>query len=136
MQFKFAWSQMPAELRPQSKRKAATKPSKAKRVKIIPTEVVEQKLKILEQKEKENPEGDERSVKGENESDEDLENVRNFDLILEENLFSILLFQEEEKMEDQEMDDDIDYGNNYFDNGEGYNEEDDNLDEGGDGPIY
>lgn len=38
-------------------------------------------------------------------------------------------------MVDQEMDEDLDYGNNYFDNGEGYNDEDDNLDEG-DGPIY
>lgn len=38
-------------------------------------------------------------------------------------------------MEDNEMDDDIDYGCNYFDNGEGFNDEDDNLEEG-DGPIY
>lgn len=67
---------MPAELRPQSKRKADAKPSKAKRMKVIPTEVVEQKLKILEQKEKENPEGDERSIKAENDTDEELEDVR------------------------------------------------------------
>lgn len=33
-------------------------------------------------------------------------------------------------MEDQEMDEENDYGSNYFDNGENYNEEDDNLDEG------
>lgn len=38
--------------------------------------------------------------------------------------------QEEETMEDQEMDEENDYGSNYFDNGENYNEEDDNLDEG------
>jgi hypothetical protein len=31
------------------------------------------------------------------------------------------------------MDEDLDYGNNYFDNGE--DDEDDNLDEG-DGPVY
>ena len=31
------------------------------------------------------------------------------------------------------MDEGTDYANNYFDNGEGYDEEDDNLD---DGPIY
>ena len=36
-------------------------------------------------------------------------------------------------MEDDEMDDENDYGNNYFDNGEAFNEEDDNLD---DGPVY
>ena len=33
---------------------------------------------------------------------------------------------------DEEMDDGTDYANNYFDNGEGYlDEDDDNLDEGG-----
>lgn len=35
--------------------------------------------------------------------------------------------------EDEEMDDGTDYANNYFDNGEAYDDEDDNLD---DGPIY
>lgn len=35
--------------------------------------------------------------------------------------------------EDDEMDFENDYGNNYFDNGEAFNEEDDNLD---DGPVY
>lgn len=47
-------------------------------MKAIPTEVVEQKLNILEQKEKENPDGEEKSVKGENETDEELEDVREF----------------------------------------------------------
>jgi hypothetical protein len=36
--------------------------------------------------------------------------------------------QDEEGAADQEMDDDGDYENNYFDNGEGM-DEDDNLDE-------
>lgn len=68
---------MPSELRPASKRRSPIKqPNKAKRLKAMPTEIVEQKLKILEQKEKEHREGDERSVKGDNESDEDLDNVR------------------------------------------------------------
>lgn len=35
--------------------------------------------------------------------------------------------------EDEEMDDGTDYANNYFDNGEDYEEEDDTLD---DGPIF
>lgn len=35
--------------------------------------------------------------------------------------------------EDEEMDDGTDYANNYFDNGEGYEDDDDNLE---DGPIY
>lgn len=34
---------------------------------------------------------------------------------------------------DEEMDDGTDYANNYFDNGEGYEDDDDNLE---DGPIY
>lgn len=38
-----------------------------------------------------------------------------------------------EDEQDGEMDEDNDYGNSYFDNGEGFNEEDDNMD---DGPIY
>jgi hypothetical protein len=74
LQFKFAWNQMPAELRPLNKRKNTAKPNKAKRLKVVSTEVVEQKFKILEQKEMENPDGDEKSVKG-NESDEEIENV-------------------------------------------------------------
>ena len=37
-----------------------------------------------------------------------------------------------EEMDDEEMDDETDYARDYFDNGEGYlDEEDDNLDEGG-----
>lgn len=63
---------MPEELRPQNKRKAHVKPNKAKRAKIVPTEVIEQKLKLLEQKEKENPEG-EKAVKTGHESDDELE---------------------------------------------------------------
>lgn len=128
---------MPAEIRPQSKRKLTSKPVRVKRVKVVPTEIVEQKMKILEQKEKDNPDGDDKSVKGDNESDEEGENVRhyrNFGVGVMR-LIYFNVWQDEEKMEDNEMDDDIDYGCNYFDNGEGFNDEDDNLEEG-DGPIY
>ncbi|KAK0096580.1 hypothetical protein PV326_005076 [Microctonus aethiopoides] len=38
--------------------------------------------------------------------------------------------EDEEVEVDEEMDDGTDYYNNYFDNGEGYDEEDDNLDDG------
>lgn len=122
---------MPAELRPLSKRKNTTKPNKAKRSKAIPTEVVEQKFKILEQKEMENADGDEKSVK-DNESDDEIDNVRS---ALKDFEFSVNSNLLQEEMADQEMDDDGDYENNYFDNGEGFNEEDDNL-EDGDGPVY
>jgi hypothetical protein len=67
---------MPSELKPQNKRKLVAKPNKAKRIKNIPKEEVEKKFNILEQKEKEQRDGDEKSVKGENESDEELGIVR------------------------------------------------------------
>lgn len=67
---------MPSELRPQShKRKLTGKPNKAKRARVIPTEVVNEKLQLLEQKERENPEGDDKSVKADNESDEEVDDV-------------------------------------------------------------
>lgn len=67
---------MPSELRPQShKRKLTAKPNKAKRARAIPTEVVNEKLQLLEQKERENPDGDDKSVKAENESDEEFDDV-------------------------------------------------------------
>ena len=43
------------------------------------------------------------------------------------------LQEELEGEQDEEMDEDNDYGVSYFDNGDAYNEEDDNLD---DGPVY
>ena len=40
--------------------------------------------------------------------------------------------EDPEEIDDEEMDDETDYARDYFDNGEGYlDEEDDNLDEGG-----
>lgn len=39
----------------------------------------------------------------------------------------------EPELEDEEMDEGTDYANNYFDNGEGYEDDEDNMDEG---PIY
>lgn len=41
--------------------------------------------------------------------------------------------EEEEEFDDEELDDGTDYNTNYFDNGEGYLDEDDDLDEG---PCY
>lgn len=130
---------MPSELRPQSlKRKLTAKPYKVKRARAIPTEVVNEKLQLLEQKEQENPEGDDKSIKAENESDEEFDDVSHSVAVINNlhrnKTYEMISFQDEEGR-DQEMDDDIDYGNNYFDNGEGFNEEDDNLDDG-DGPVY
>lgn len=68
---------MPSELRPQSrhKRKLTVKPNKVKRARAIPAEVVNEKLQLLEQKEQENTDGDDKSVKAENESDEEFDDV-------------------------------------------------------------
>lgn len=105
----FVYSHMPAELRPNftKKQKASGEVNKpAKKSKEFDLET---RLKMLEQKElikvKEEP-----KVKEEMESEEEVENDQF----------------------DTEMDDENDYGNNYFDNGEAFNEEDD-MD---DGPIY
>ncbi|CAD7080964.1 unnamed protein product [Hermetia illucens] len=106
------WHLMPAELRPNWKRrKVATAPTLPKKKK---ENLIEDRLKVLEQKEKidENPE--KQAVHG-SDSEEEKEE------------------EEPEIDEDDEMDEENDYGNNYFDNGEAFNEEDDNLD---DGPIY
>uniref|UniRef100_A0A336LB29 CSON007273 protein n=1 Tax=Culicoides sonorensis TaxID=179676 RepID=A0A336LB29_CULSO len=105
----FIYSQMPAELRPNFSKKSKASDSGSKIVKKSKEFDLETRLKMLEKKEslkvKEEP-----VVKEEMESEE----------------------EPEADQFDTEMDDENDYGNNYFDNGEAFNEEDD-LD---DGPIY
>lgn len=118
----FCWNLMPPELKPNFKRtvasnsKSASKPNLIKRTKTAVS--VEEKLKVLEEKEKAGGGGailDPSKIKRDPGDDEDEEEM------------------EEDGPEDDEMDDENDYGNSYFDNGEGFNEEDDNLD---DGPVY
>lgn len=121
----FAWNRLPAELRPNFKRKMANSTTPSKKGKIARAtsaadgRSVEDKLKALEEKEngtaaKAAADGDPAAVKKASDSDEDDEE----------------LGQDEQ---DEEMDEENDYGNSYFDNGDAYNEEDDNLD---DGPVY
>lgn len=105
---------MPAELNLQNlKKKLKTKPVVPnKKRKLLKMENVEKELEILEQKENLH-EDEEGSDKAGSDSDEDIQNG---------------------EVEDPELDDETDYHNNYFDNGENYfAEEDDALD---DGPIY
>lgn len=117
---RYNWLQMPAELKSNiHKRRAA----KIKDPKVLPAKKkkevdVDKKLQELEQKENTQPSDVEEDEKGE----EDVED-KDPDHVIEE----------EEEEPDEEMDDGTDYVNNYFDNGEGYDDEDDNLD---DGPIY
>lgn len=111
LKLKFAWSLMPQELRPSNKRKTgSTHKPNIKPKKLKTTEEIETTLKILEEKETRQPtleETDKPKVEG---SDSEVEQ------------------EEDEKMD---LEDDLDYGNNYFDNGEDYNEE-----SGDEGPVY
>ncbi|XP_055300705.1 DNA-directed RNA polymerase III subunit RPC7 [Sitodiplosis mosellana] len=104
----FNWSMMPAELRPNWKRKLNTKDGSKKLAKDVN---VEETLKALEQKEKT------RKANGAPNDDDDKEDDEAI----------------EDEEQDEEMDDENDYGNNYFDDGGNYLDEDDNLD---DGPTY
>lgn len=107
---------MPPELKPNFKRinaqPSTKRPSSSKTPSLVKRRVVsvEDTLKKLEEKEA----GPLDPSKKENPDDE-------------EETF------EEDALEDDEMDAENDYGNSYFDNGEAFNEEDDNLD---DGPVY
>uniref|UniRef100_A0A6V7L165 DNA-directed RNA polymerase III subunit n=1 Tax=Bracon brevicornis TaxID=1563983 RepID=A0A6V7L165_9HYME len=107
-------SKLPEDLRPDRKRKGTkgTGPSSKKRDVDI-----EKKLQELEKKETNQVSDEETEEKDdEKDKDEDEEAV-----------------EDEEQEVDEEMDDGTDYVNNYFDNGEGFEDSDDNLD---DGPIY
>ncbi|KAH8300445.1 hypothetical protein KR018_006107 [Drosophila ironensis] len=81
---------------------------------------IEDRLKVLEQKELKNGDGgggeaEEDDVKQESDSEHEDDQ------------------EDAEAGLDEEMDEENDYGNTYFDNGEAYNDDEDNLD---DGPVY
>lgn len=75
---------------------------------------IEDRLKVLEQKELKSGGGEQDENKQESDSEQEEE-------------------EDPEAALDDEMDEDNDYGATYFDNGEAFNDEDDNLD---DGPVY
>ncbi|KAJ8925497.1 hypothetical protein NQ315_009335 [Exocentrus adspersus] len=102
---KYDWTLFPSELRP----KMYAKRNKQKTAKEVN---IEQRLTVLEKLEEKSDDAD--VAVNNNEADEEVEDVEEID-------------------EDEEMDDGTDYANNYFDNGEAYEDEDDNLE---DGPIY
>ncbi|XP_016964987.1 DNA-directed RNA polymerase III subunit RPC7 [Drosophila biarmipes] len=76
---------------------------------------IEDRLKVLEQKELKSGGGEQDEVKQESDSEQEED------------------ADDPEAAMDDEMDEDNDYGATYFDNGEAFNDEDDNLD---DGPVY
>ncbi|CAH0694216.1 unnamed protein product [Spodoptera exigua] len=112
------WANMPTELRPQAKKLRASAAAGPKR-KLDDAAAIAKRLQTLEKKEIQ--EGDEAMDATENE-----EAVNNKEVNDDEEV-------EDEHEEEFEIDDGTDYANNYFDNGEDYDEEDDNLD---DGPVY
>lgn len=75
---------------------------------------IEDRLKVLEQKELKSGGGEQDENKQVSDSEQEEE-------------------EDPEAALDDEMDEDNDYGATYFDNGEAFNDEDDNLD---DGPVY
>jgi len=111
------WNYLPKELKiGVQKRTKSVKPNLTDRKSKIGN--IEDRLKNLEEKEKkdDSDEDEEIDKKGGNDSED--EEKKEADEELEEEA-------------DEEMDDGTDYANNFFDNGEGYEDEDDNLDEGG-----
>jgi len=122
----FDWSDMPKELCPGHRKKTAARkrPAEARRGKAGKASGsaadVSQKLEMLEKREKLEKDGKDAAAGNKGEDDEE------GDQNGEDNASDV----EEEK--DEEMDEGTDYVNSYFDNGEGYaDDEDDNLDEGG-----
>lgn len=112
---RYDWSRMPVELKPQLRKR---KGQKCENPQIKRKNVdIESKLQELEKKESLQQSDAEEEEKEEEEAEgKDDEQA-----------------EDEEEELDEEMDEGTDYVNNYFDNGEGYDDEDDNLD---DGPIY
>lgn len=109
----FNYKAMPRELNTTSRKRPATDA----RPKLLAKKTnIEDRLKLLEQKElKSGGDNENDEVKQESDSEHDDEQ------------------EDPDAALDDEMDEENDYANDYFDNGEAYNEEEDNLD---DGPVY
>ena len=122
------WKRFPAELAPSSsssskKKRGASgaKPNLNSKRRVSGGEDIKKKLDELENREKNENDGTGAKSGGEDDdSDEDAEGQKDQGSDVEGD------------EADEEMDDDTDYAKDYFDNGEGYlDEEEDNLDEGG-----
>ncbi|KAK0087350.1 hypothetical protein PV325_001235 [Microctonus aethiopoides] len=108
----YDWTLIPSELMPTALKRKRGEAKKIKKLKVVD---IDKKLEELEKKETMQDSDTEETAKadGDDEEKDPDENV-----------------EDEEVEVDEEMDDGTDYYNNYFDNGEGYDEEDDNLDDG------
>lgn len=119
-ELRYDWSKMPMELKPTTKRKIRRSVEVSnKRRKLTEGKVVKIKLeRKTNNKEEDNVQQDNKEEKNKKEEEETEEKVDEY--------------MEVEKV-DEEMDGGTDYVDNFFDNGERYDDEDDNLD---DGPVY
>ncbi|KAH3841581.1 DNA-directed RNA polymerase III subunit RPC7-like [Dreissena polymorpha] len=115
------WSRFPAELKIRDKKvKKQIKPKlPVKKVKLTADEDIAKTLETLEKKEETAVEGEEAAEKEDEDKDEDDEEEG-------ENL-------DEEELNEEDLEEETDYATNYFDNGEGYGDDDDGDDEG---PVY
>ncbi|KAH8327708.1 hypothetical protein KR074_011195 [Drosophila pseudoananassae] len=109
----FDYKSMPRELNLSTRKRRTAADVKPKL--LTKKTNIEDRLKILEQKELKTGGVEEDEVKQESDSEQEEEQ------------------DDPEAAMDEEMDEENDYGNTYFDNGEAYNDDDDNLD---DGPVY
>lgn len=124
------WKLFPKELRPGSRgRKAGAKRKKSmaqsgKKPNIDTKKDITKRLEMLEKKEGEEGDNDEEKEDKEDGSDDDEDGEKKGAGKGE--------VESDGPEEDEEMDSGTDYANNFFDNGEGYlDEDDDNADEGG-----
>ncbi|XP_050399898.1 DNA-directed RNA polymerase III subunit RPC7-like [Patella vulgata] len=118
------WRMFPAELKPTTRRKTKSniKPNlKKARVTERDKEDIVKKLEILEttdsKTEDKDEDEDEKDGEEKKKKDEDGEDV----------------VDEEEVIDDEQLEEETDYGQSYFDNGEGFGDDDDDGDEG---PVY
>lgn len=106
------WANMPGELKPQAGRVRVA----ARKRKLEDPADIAKRLQTLEKKESQETNENMET----NEDEEALKKAENEEEV------------EDEQEQEYEMDDGTDYANNYFDNGDDYDEEDDNDD----GPVY
>ena len=114
---RYDWTRIPAELKPLARKRRGVSNSESV-IKKKREMNIEEKLQELEKKETSQQSDTDEDSREEEDGDE-----KDPDEVIEDDEIDV----------DEEMDDGTDYVNNYFDNGEGYDEEEDNID---DGPVY
>ncbi|EFN76844.1 DNA-directed RNA polymerase III subunit RPC7-like [Harpegnathos saltator] len=130
---KYDWSRMPEELAPSLKRKA-TSSLKAGNNQKMKTNTKRKRPRVIDDDDDDdNKQGTEEKPKQQKNTKQAQDNIEK-EIKEEEEEDEENSDEEMEEYEiDEEMDDGTDYVNNYFDNGEGFDDEEENQD---DGPLY